>query len=233
MAIKMRRGLIADLDRSKLVAGEIVMSTDTGFVGIAKAPNDVLELAKKDDIPDPVIANPSGTATDDLTKIQIGNTVYGIEGGSGEVVEMTYAQYQALTPQQKMDGTVRYVSDYPSGGGSLPDYSTNEQRTGQKWIDGKPVYQKTMVFDDISGRITYSSGVLNLDIETVVEFFAWVKLGSQGGSQWITSPFIENNAYRCDCHYQSQDDKIYVNSNWGATNAIVTFKYTKTTDTSA
>lgn len=353
MAIKMRRGLFADLDRSKLVAGEIVMSTDTGFVGIAKAPNDVMELAKKDDIPDEVIANPSGTATDDLTKIQIGNTVYGIEGGSGEVVEMTYAEYRALTPEQKMDGTVRYISDYPSGGGgggagytkelvydsgswstyapyntdvsftksiaefdqllflvaspdddptstklsrsaliidinsvsewgyftfyqsrtlrlvnitnttfnyysdvnvaydrgkqlgiykiygikfgggSLPDYSTTEQRTGQKWIDGKPVYQKTMVFDDISGRITYSSGVLNLDIETVVEFFAWVKLGSQGGSQWITSPFIENNAYRCDCHYQSQDDKIYVNSNWGATNAIVTFKYTKTTDTSA
>ena len=30
-----------------------------------------------------VVANPSGTATDDLTKIQIGNTIYDIEGGGG------------------------------------------------------------------------------------------------------------------------------------------------------
>lgn len=30
-----------------------------------------------------VIANPSGTATDDLTKIQIGNTIYDVSGGGG------------------------------------------------------------------------------------------------------------------------------------------------------
>lgn len=71
--------------------------------------------------------------------------------GGGEVVEMTYAQYQALTPQQKMDGTVRYVSDYPSGGGgggggSLPDYSTTEHKTGQKWIDGKDIYERVIPF---------------------------------------------------------------------------------------
>lgn len=155
MAIKMRRGLFADLDRSKLVAGEIVMSTDTGFVGIAKAPNDVLELAKKDDIPNEVIANPSGTATDDLTKIQIGNTVYGVEGSSGEVVEMTYAQYQALTPQQKMDGTVRYVTDYPSDGGSGAGYTkelvydSGSWSTYAPWNEDVPFIKSIAEYDQL------------------------------------------------------------------------------------
>lgn len=50
MAIQMRRGLKADLDKSKLVAGEIVVKTDAREVGVAVAPSDVIDLATKDDI---------------------------------------------------------------------------------------------------------------------------------------------------------------------------------------
>lgn len=52
MAIQMRRGLWANLDTSKLVAGEIVCGTDAGtdHVGIAKAPSQLIELATKEDI---------------------------------------------------------------------------------------------------------------------------------------------------------------------------------------
>lgn len=52
MAIQMRRGQYADLDKSKLVAGEIVVALDNNkdYVGVAKAPSDVIELATKDDI---------------------------------------------------------------------------------------------------------------------------------------------------------------------------------------
>ena len=54
MAIQMRRGLYANLDKSKLVAGEIVVALDNDrdYVGVAKAPNTVVELATKDDIED-------------------------------------------------------------------------------------------------------------------------------------------------------------------------------------
>lgn len=52
MAIQMRRGQYADLDKSKLVAGEIVVALDNNkdYVAVAKAPSDVIELATKDDI---------------------------------------------------------------------------------------------------------------------------------------------------------------------------------------
>lgn len=36
------------------------------------------------------------------------------------------------------DGTWKTVSS--GGGGGLPDYSTTEQKTGRKWIDGKDIY---------------------------------------------------------------------------------------------
>lgn len=62
MAIQMRRGLKADLDTSKLVAGEIVVATDQNqdYVGIAKAPSDVVQLATKDMVDNAGIPTVSG-----------------------------------------------------------------------------------------------------------------------------------------------------------------------------
>ena len=52
MAIQMRRGLVADLDKSKLVAGEIVVGLDSNkdYIGVAKAPSNVVQLATQDDV---------------------------------------------------------------------------------------------------------------------------------------------------------------------------------------
>ena len=52
MAIQLRRGLLANLDKSKLVAGEpvVALDNDKEYVGIAKGANNVIELATKTDI---------------------------------------------------------------------------------------------------------------------------------------------------------------------------------------
>ena len=69
MAIQMRRGAYSDLDKSKLVAGEIVLAQDTNYVGIAKEPDIVLELAKKDDL-DNVVAGTFNVINGCLTYIE-------------------------------------------------------------------------------------------------------------------------------------------------------------------
>lgn len=52
----------------------------------------------------------------------------------------TLEQWNALTEEQKKAyDTYQITNDYTEGSG-LPDYSTTEQKTGQKWIDGKDVY---------------------------------------------------------------------------------------------
>lgn len=61
-------------------------------------------------------ANPTGTATDELSSLRVGTDIYSLPEGT-EAVEMSYADYQLLTPAEKEDGTVRYIPDYPSQGG--------------------------------------------------------------------------------------------------------------------
>lgn len=50
MAIQMRRGLLNDFDSSKLVSGEIAVATDTNMIGVAKSPEEFVELATKEDL---------------------------------------------------------------------------------------------------------------------------------------------------------------------------------------
>lgn len=50
MAIQLRRGSIDDFDSSKLVSGELAVATDTNMIGVAKSPDEFVELATKDDL---------------------------------------------------------------------------------------------------------------------------------------------------------------------------------------
>lgn len=44
---------------------------------------------------------------------------------------------------------------------NLPNFSTTEVDTGQKWIDDRPIYQKVVVWD-----MTYTSGVSYAELST-------------------------------------------------------------------
>lgn len=63
--------------------------------------------------------------------------------------------------------------DAPSGG---VDYSSTEQNTGRKWIDGKPIYCK--VIDNLSINVTSTTQWTTTDITIanagrVIDFKAW------------------------------------------------------------
>ena len=62
--------------------------------------------------------------------------------------------------QSKFSGTKVIIGNQVSSGGdtyvvSDLDYSTEEQLTGKRWTDGKPIYQKTM------------TGIFNGEISTL------------------------------------------------------------------
>lgn len=116
-----------------------------------------------------------------------------------------------------------------SKGGSAITYSTDEQKTGDKWIDGRDIYQKTFIFTGITGTSTYRSDKLNLDIDLAIEATGRIKLGSSGGSNWCTAPYIETASYYCGLTYQGGSNDCIVCSagNWGLTDAEVTLKYVK------
>jgi hypothetical protein len=149
-----------------------------------------------------VIANPSETATETLSKVNIDGTVYEVGGdtiqvetlptaGASEVGNIyqyigattatltngyfyecvedsgsyswvekevqknddvphwsgTRAEYEAIKDNIPEGAYVALTDDidstYESG-----DYSTNEVNTGKRWIDGKPIYRKVLVFNN-------------------------------------------------------------------------------------
>ena len=64
-----------------------------------------------------------------------------------------------------------YATKEGGSGGSLPDYSTEEHKTGRKWIDGRDEYEKTIV-DSYTGTFggahDIPHGVSNIDLVTCV-----------------------------------------------------------------
>ena len=148
-------------------------------------------------------------------------------------IELTQAEYDALTPAEKMSDTPYLITDANGDGSQFQPviYSTTEREIGV-WIDGSPVYEKTISIDNISGT-SYETSALGLNISKLVSFFAYIHLGSDGGYSWMTTPHTEyaQRTYKLDCCYQSGDDKIHIQSDWGLSGGIFVMRYTKSTDT--
>lgn len=106
--------------------------------------------------------------------------------------------------------------DQSSGG---VDYSTSEQDTGLKWIDGKNVYQQSI------GAINPTSGtvILPLVVDTLLSI-EWAAYDATN-AQWVTSNVITNTYMVAVYLYQGG---IYLE--YRGTNNIslyATIKYTK------
>ena len=117
----------------------------------------------------------------------------------------------------------------PTGGGI--DYTTEEQDTGLKWIDGRKVYQRT--FDKrttaLSDRIWNNNILGTSDIE-IIDVSAFLNFGNY-------PPILTINHYRSSIEYISwslnstaDDINIYPDmSDLGSTlyGGIITIRYVK------
>ncbi len=97
-------------------------------------------------------------------------------GGSGsgsgsELPDITPADYGSYLA---VDENGEWGLDRPK---TMPDYSTDETATGQKWIDGKELYQKILVYDMSDNTIAQgtstviSTGVSDADFIYVDKFW--------------------------------------------------------------
>lgn len=124
---------------------------------------------------------------------------------------------------------ITYASGGSSSGNSGIDYSTDEQDTGIKWIDGSPIYQKTIYI----GHLTYGSNWVSVahnidDIDMVIDIKGSF-LGTGDGRMYpitVTRPTQTSGV----CVGVDSTYIWYMNS-WIQTNATdkatVTLQYTK------
>ena len=102
-----------------------------------------------------------------LIDIANGFTKYGLwkgggSGGSSALSEMTDVSFSNL----KENNILKYNGSVWVNGDNLHEYSTEEKIVG-KWIDGKPIYEKTYVLNNIkllSGGNTIFDTIENVKI---------------------------------------------------------------------
>ena len=115
--------------------------------------------------------------------------------------------------------------DTPAGG---IDYSTEEQDTGLKWIDGSPIFQKTIVYTTaIAANSTTTLALadyIGADIATIVEINGITGSGipvnsrwPQGGYNWGIATYVSDSNLNIVNGANNIDTGIYI-----------TIKYTKT-----
>lgn len=104
------------------------------------------------------------------------------------------------------------------------DYSEEEQLTGKRWIDGKPLYQKVYM----TNGNTFDIGDLNPDFVQIVQTITYC---SDGGAYMNDGAIPGANAFLLHT-YSTSRKAIYLER--GVLNIlrdIVVLQYTKTTDT--
>lgn len=109
---------------------------------------------------------------------------------------------------------------------SLPDYSETEQPTGQKWIDGKDIYFKTIPISALPNNTTvnYPSGLTG---ENVIHFVA----AANNSGSTIQIPFVStDNNYSIEASYNNNTHNfiIFTKYDASAVSGHVTLYYTKT-----
>lgn len=117
---------------------------------------------------------------------------------------------------------------------NLNEYSTEEIVIG-KWIDGKPLYQKVITFDNTISISyddnTFIHNISNIDIIFVKNAFVYSKNEKRFYSIPVT--LYNSNTATDDLNIMVDREKInfYVKSGWNtAWQKVIILNYTKTTD---
>lgn len=113
-----------------------------------------------------------------------------------------------------------------SGGGV--DYSTTEQNTGMKWIDGKPIYQKTYHFIEASATVEKDYDISSDNVDFITSCVGCIKFGST--NKWYTVPRLSGGNYIAMISANNHEITVGARE-YTYTEAYATIQYTKTTDT--
>lgn len=103
-------------------------------------------------------------------------------------------------------------------------YSTTEQKTGGKWIDGKDIYRKVITGTSIPsgsfiGEIT--------GFETVIKADGWIKEGSLGNWLPVGYGVVNGNTSNPQMRVDSDSRVYFAVANYTVLKYIVTLEYTK------
>lgn len=110
-------------------------------------------------------------------------------------------------------------------------YSTNEVKTGGKWIDGKPIYRKVVDFGALPNATIKGVSFDNINVDTFVKIEG-VAMSSNNAA--ITIPFVDDSSAIQSISIFANGTSVSIST--GSVNrsdytkCYITLEYTKTTD---
>ena len=113
---------------------------------------------------------------------------------------------------------------------TLSDYYSTEERVVGRWTDGKPLYQKSYSYNNLSST-EISINVSDLYIERLVK--SDISTGFQTPRNMSADSYYYNNNDYSNYYLATDDMTLHIRrgSDWPKTsNGFVTIQYTKTTD---
>ena len=113
----------------------------------------------------------------------------------------------------------------------MPGYSTDETLTTERWIDGKPIYKKTVDFGALPNNTskTVAHNIVNVEQIWLDETTSSWSGGTGNGvpmNYYAGSGFVVTYPTITDIYCKT-------NTNYSPYTAVVTVRYTKTTDTAS
>lgn len=136
------------------------------------------------------------------------------------VNKLTKAQYDSATKS----ATEFYAVTDVDG----ESYSTTEQKTGGTWVNGKPIYKKTVDVGTMPNntRKQVAHGISNLD------FIISMSGSAYGNGTYLPIPYTDTaSANGLGLYASSTDLILFTSANLSyLTTSYVTIWYTKTTD---
>lgn len=108
----------------------------------------------------------------------------------------------------------------------LCTYSTEETKTGETWIDGKPIYRKVYVITNptVSTWTKIPHGISNLGI-----IFLEMGYFSDNSNNYTTMP-ENNNQGNCKETIEGENISYLIQGHTNVKELVLCYKYTKTTD---
>lgn len=181
-----------------------------------------------------IVPNPTTQATQELTKLQINETIYELSGGS-EVEPNPEDDPTDTLEKLEIDGTVYELAGSGTGIVLLPSiYSTKEKAVGI-WTDGKPLYQKTYIVSSVTSQRVELDTIT--DIDRLVDFHGtFNRYINDVTTKYVIDGRTESatyNDYGCTWG-QASDGVLSINfygySYTEITSIAATVLYTKTSD---
>lgn len=147
-------------------------------------------------------------------------------GGTGTFIG-TLVAFNAIKDTLPVN-TVAYITDDASGSSS---YSTTETKTGETWIDGKPIYRKVAngtipATIDATGWAVVTITVPNLDSVISLKFADCAYESINGMAEYISD---DGNQFKGFLYHGNIYVKTNVNGALSSSFNLI-MEYTKTTD---